>query len=192
MRLLRRHARFGGRGPKPKLTALRHLFRQTNSWLLTLGVDYWIEFGTLLGWHREANILSHDSDIDFGLPIEAYPVLCSAVDRLPRGITLHDSSQHHHGPKLYLQSEGWEADFYFHQECDENLCSTLRSDLPGDTLPFPRTDVYPLQQTEFLGAKTWVPHHPLRLLEHHFGYTGPDAILDRTTGYYRPRADVKR
>lgn len=191
LRLLHRHVRFGWRPNSAKLAALRRLFIGTNSWLRSLEVDYWLEFGTLLGWQREGGIIAHDTDIDFGLPIGAYPVLCAAQHQLPTGFTLHDSSHRHLGPKLYLQAEGWEADFYFHEMRDGKLCTTLRSDIAGDTLPFPSAMVFPLQTVNFLGEDTFVPHQPERLLEHHFGYIGPDAELDRKSGYYRPRTGIE-
>lgn len=30
------------------------------------GIDYWLEFGTLLGYYREHDFIAHDDDLDFG------------------------------------------------------------------------------------------------------------------------------
>ncbi len=187
LRLLLRHLRFGLRGPATRQAELAALFRIANTWLRGAGVDHWLAYGTLLGWHRERRLLPHDVDVDFGAPVAAYEILRRAASSLPPGCTLHDSSHRHHGPKLYLSRHGWEADIYFYTAEGNLLRSTECSRNPGETDPFPRDWIYPLHTDALLEAAVAVPAQAERLLVHHYRYLGPDAVRDPVTRYFRPR-----
>ena len=189
-RLLARHVRYPGftkSGRKSRAVALENLFLGVNAWLQESGAEYFLVYGTLLGWHREGRILGHDRDIDFGLPRADYPRLIAARKFLPEGFELWDTSWRQGGPKLYVTYRGWEADLYFFAEQEGRMRVILESDLPGDRLPFPRELLLPRQPATFLGAPTFVPAQPSAYLEHLYRYTGPDAELDPDTHYYRPR-----
>ena len=183
------HAAWSESGRRARAEALATLYRQVNAWLREAGVDYWICYGTLLGWSREQRILPHDRDVDFAAPINAYAALKAEESKLPPGFTLYDTSHRHGGPKLYVCYRGWDADIYFLVEHENTLRTIENSPNPGDTAPFPRDWFYPACTVDFLGAQTRVPAEPQRYLEHTYGYTGPDAELDPVTRYYRP---VKR
>jgi phosphorylcholine metabolism protein LicD len=196
-RLVGRHvrhadARFTVSGRRAKQQALATLFDGVNTFLRSSGCEHWIVFGTLLGCRRENAILAHDKDVDFGAPVEAYPELLAAAASLPPGFELFDTSWKHGGPKLYVAHQGWEADIYFFKEEGGKLSTILSSSLPGDTAPFPREWFYPPSEVEFLGKSTWIPASPDLYLAHTYGYTGADAVLDRNTGYYRPRTPLDR
>lgn len=186
-RLLLRHVRFGLAGRAARHQALATLFRTVNGHLRALGIDYWLAYGTLLGWHREGRILAHDYDVDFGLMEEHYPRLKETAARLPRGFTLHDTSHRHLGPKLYVEHRGWEADLYFFRATGDSLHMLERSLNPGEIAPFPRAWMFPLQPATMLGEATQVPAQPLPYLVHTYGYIGPDAVRDPVTRYFRPR-----
>lgn len=173
-----------------KTAALEILFRTVNAQLRALGVEYALAYGTLLGWHREGRLLPHDLDVDFGAAVEAFPAIWAARTKLPRGFTMHDTSHHHHGPKLYVSYRGWEADIYFYAEENGRLRSLERSRNPGDVAPFPREYFFPRQPAVFLGEPTFVPAQPVALLTHLYRYLGPDAVRDPVTRYFRPRAEV--
>lgn len=192
-RLFRRHLRYGPPGwpisnRSASLAALATLFRSVNQNLHSLGGDYWIVYGTLLGWHREGRILPHDYDVDFGAPVDRFEAILASLHRLPAGFNVRDNSHLHGGPKLCIDYEGWEADLYFYYPDSDQLRVHLRSDIPSDKLPFPRTWFYPARPATFLGEPTYVPARPLPYLEHLYGYIGPDAVRDPVTGYFRPRS----
>jgi hypothetical protein len=192
-RLARRHARYGrasfaGAASAAKDAALRRLFAPVNAHLTRLNCEHVIVYGTLLGWHRDGRLLPHDTDLDFGVPVAAYPTLRASGGTLPPGFTLHDTSHRHGGPKLYVECGGWEADIYFFAETDGRLLPHLISNEPGDSVPFPREWFYPRQPATFLGEPTFVPAQPVAYLEHLYRYLGPNAEKDPTTGYFRPRA----
>jgi hypothetical protein len=180
-------AHFSERGRRARAECLRALFVDVNAWMREAVPEYWVVYGSLLGWHREGRILAHDSDVDFGAPESSYPAIVAAAPRLPRGCVLHDTSHRHGGPKLYVSRGGWEADIYFFREENAMLTTILRSDIPSDTLPFPRDLFYPPKSAQFLGESTYVPAKPAAYLEHLYGYIGPDARFDRFTGLFKPR-----
>jgi hypothetical protein len=186
-RLLLRQLRYRWRGPGARQAELGALFRITNTWLRATGIEHWLAYGTLLGWHREGRLLPHDVDVDFGAPVAAYEVLRRAGHTLPRGCTLHDSSHRHHGPKLYVSRHGWEADIYFYTSEGDLLRSLERTANPGDAAPFPRDWIYPLRTDTLLDTAVAVPAQAERLLVHHYRYLGPDAVRDPVTRYFRPR-----
>lgn len=186
-RLLFRHLRYGWRGAPARTRELESLFLAVNAWLRACEVDHWLAYGTLLGWFRERRLLAHDTDVDFGAPIEAYEVLRHAASRLPAGFILRDSSHRHLGPKLYVSRHDWEADIYFYRAEAGQLQSTERTRNPGEAAPFPREFVFPLQTVTMLGAEARVPAQPELLLRHHYRYLGPDAVRDPVTRYFRPR-----
>jgi hypothetical protein len=173
------------------MNAMADVFRGVNSYLRDLGVDYWLVYGTLLGWHREGRILAHDRDVDFGAHADSFAKVWESRHRLPAGFKLRDTSQRHFGPKLYCEFRGWEADIYFFREAAGQLCSTERSPNPGDMRPFPRDYFYPAQPTRFLGESTWVPARPTDYLEHIYGYLGADAVRNPVTRFFEPSAKAR-
>jgi hypothetical protein len=172
--------------PRAKADALARLYLVVNGFLSELGVDYWLAWGTLLGFHREGAILAHDRDVDFGVLEDDYQRILGASARLPEGFTLHDTSCWHGGPKLYVDYRGWKADIYFYRRCEGVLRIFLTSRYPADTAPVPIDQVLPTRPATFLGRPTRVPARVVDHLVHCYGYIGPDAEQDHITGYYHP------
>ena len=190
LRLVLRHIRFFRPWDpvnKARVAALEDLFRGVNRFLRDLEIDYWLVFGTLLGYHREGGIISFDYDIDFGAHERDYQKILKHRGTLPHGFRMYDTSHRHPGPKLYIAYKGWEADIYFYEERDATLQCLLNSDVQGDKRPFPESYVYPLRETTFLGEKTFIPNQVEPYLVHMYGYIGRDAWQDRKTGYWHPR-----
>lgn len=188
-RLLWRHARYnplvlGASHREVVARQLGRLFVITNAFLREAGADYWLTFGTLLGQHREGQIIRGDKDVDFGLRESDYPRVKGAASHLPRGFRLHDTSERHLGPKLYVEWDGWEADLYFYRARQGWLLPLERGTFPGERSKIPDELVFPLQSATFLGQETRLPARPRELLEHHYGYLGSDAVRDRATGYF--------
>jgi hypothetical protein len=192
LRLLVRHVRFAHPLAPAARVAARHqalteLFRTVNHYLRDLGVEHWIVDGTLLGYHRQGDILAHDKDVDFGAHEREYDAIRSAGHRLPSGYRLYDTSHRHRGPKLYIAHQGWEADIYFYEDRGGQLRSYANEPTAGYAEPFPRGFVYPIAQAQFLGQPTCVPAQVVAYLHHAYGYIGADAVQDRATGYWRRR-----
>lgn len=189
-RLLIRHIRFFRSWQsenKAKLKALEELFKVTNRFLQDLGVEYWLAYGTLLGYHREERILSHDQDIDFGAHEKEYDRIRGGRHNLPPGFKMHDTTRKHPGPKLYITYKGWEADIYFYEDMDSHLRCYLASTIQGDLEPVPKNYVYPLKEAIFLREKTVIPNQTEAYLLHLYGYIGENAEQDKKTGYWHSR-----
>ncbi len=189
IRLLIRHIRFSwlfclGRHQQKKQATLIELYKTTNNFLSSLGVDYWLFHGTLLGYHREGRPLNGDVDIDFGVSEKAYQKIWQAQARLPIGYKMYDTSFNHYGPKLYITFNGWEADIYFFKDSDNQLHPYEKDPKAGCEIPFPKNFVYPLQTVCFLEERTYVPQQVEALLKHIYGYIGADAAQDKKTGYW--------
>jgi phosphorylcholine metabolism protein LicD len=60
------------------------MLEKVTTFLESLGVEYWLEGGTLLGVIREDRLLPWDNDIDISISEEYYDVLLQALPELKR------------------------------------------------------------------------------------------------------------
>ena len=187
-RLLLRHLRFNPflfpSARFNKELALNTLYRKTNRLLCEIEVEFWLDYGTLLGYFRQGGFLSNDKDIDFGAHEKEYPKILGLKKRLPKSFKMYDTSHKHRGPKLYITYQGWEADIYFYEERKGMLQNYENSKNPSETTPLSKELVYPIEKTEFLGEKTFVPTRTEAYLTHIYRYIGPDARFDKKSGYW--------
>ena len=180
------------KGPEDAiLNELCSLFVTVNGLLNNLGVDYWLEFGTLLGFYREKHLIRGDEDVDFGAQAKDFNRIWAARHLLPKSYRMVDASRYHNGPKLYFISPtGWEADIYFYKERSDKLQRILNSPYLVDKIPIPKSLIFPTKLSEFLGAQTRIPHKTKDYLEFSYHYIGYDAVIDPVSGYWSPRRDV--
>ncbi len=176
-------------GPQHRQQAraeLRHFYVGLNAFLQSLEVDYWLAYGTLLGYHRDSDLILGDSDIDFGLLASDYQRILDYRHRLPVGYELVDTSSKHGGPKLYVRAGLFAADLYFYQPEDEVLRVFLNSHYVADRTPVPREMILPTRPAQFLGQPTRIPNCTEELLLWTYRYLGSDGKLDHETGYWQP------
>lgn len=172
---------------KKKLQILDEIFRITNEYMQNTGATYWIDFGTLLGYHREGSILGHDIDVDFGAHESEFKKIWSQRNTLPRGFKLYDTSYKHRGPKLYFNYKGFDADIYFYEEKNGTLCSYESSHFESERTPYNKGLAFPVKETTFLGIKTFEPAQTKKYLEHIYNYLGSDGYRDSKTGYWHKK-----
>eukprot|EP01063_Lacrimia_lanifica_P038981 TRINITY_DN8426_c0_g3_i1.p1 TRINITY_DN8426_c0_g3~~TRINITY_DN8426_c0_g3_i1.p1 ORF type:complete len:380 (+),score=29.57 TRINITY_DN8426_c0_g3_i1:271-1410(+) len=60
------------------------LFYTVTQFMMDEQIDYWLEYGTLLGWWRDRRVLRYDHDIDIGMDEENWTKFMGKVDRLSR------------------------------------------------------------------------------------------------------------
>jgi hypothetical protein len=102
---------------KIRQAKLRKLLKALLVGLNTVGIKYWVDYGTLLGLYREGDIIRHDTDVDVCL----YPraenerlaeKMISLMDLLGSDFELRYYPKDH-GLNLYrIFSSGVYADFY--------------------------------------------------------------------------------
>ena len=175
-----------GHGAARRQARLQEVFRITNRFLRHLQVDYWLVYGTLLGYYRHGDVIRGDWDIDFGVLEQNAGRIWQARAQLPVGFKMYDTSHKHYGPKLYVVCDGWEADLYVHRDANGYLQSLEKSRFISEMTPVPRALVYPLQPATFLGEATSIPHAPLAYLQHLYHYIGEGGRRDMRTGYWYP------
>ncbi|MBT9583222.1 LicD family protein [bacterium] len=165
---------------------LRRFYVGLNGFLQSLEVDYWLAYGTLLGFHRDSDLILGDADIDFGLRVEDYQKVLDYQHRLPPGYQLIDTSHKHGGPKLYVRCGLFAADLYFYCSQGEHLHIYLNSHYVSDRTPVARHLIQPTQPAHFLGQPTRIPNCSEELLLWTYGYLGSDGRLDPETGFWHP------
>ena len=170
--------------PSSKKEILWDLFTETNHFLSNLNIDYWANFGTLLGFHREQDIMPHDTDIDFGCDDQFFEQIWNNKKNLSSGFKMFDSTSRHLGPKLYVSYKGFDADIYFYKNERDNLHTYEKTDWENYTRPIPTKLVYPLQEINVKRVKTMVPKNTKEYLEFIYGSLSADAQRNPKTGFW--------
>jgi hypothetical protein len=193
LRLLRRHFRFfsaffSESGKQEVRGVLQEIYEVCDDFMRRLDVRYFLDYGTLLGYHREGDIIKGDNDIDFGVFADDADTIWEGRHLLPPGFTLHDTSFGHGCPKFYVSYKGWEADLYCYQDLGTSLAWPTTSGYPCEREPVDKETVLPLKTANFLGRETWVPNKIEEYLQLRYQYTGPNAVRDLETGYFYRKA----
>ncbi|MDX1638569.1 MAG: LicD family protein [Balneolaceae bacterium] len=160
------------------------LFDICNRFLRSLDADYWVNYGTLLGFYRKQDLIPHDIDIDFGCRKCHYREILQNADRLGPDVTLHDTSARHYGPKLYLNYKGFDADIYFYDHTGGQLISYENTEWPNYRAPIPEEYVFPTRRYEIKGYYTRVPADTEQYLRTIYGNLSEHAKRNEDTGYW--------
>ena len=192
LKLLCRHLRHWRsfvsiQGKEEARQELRELYQLLCDFLQRAEVEFFLDAGTLLGQHRDGDIVLGDKDVDLGLFAEDFERVWEARALLPPGIVLRDTSFRHLSPKLHLEYKGWKGDLYFYERRGDTLVWESRKVYPCSSEAVPREEILPLRKVEFLDRHTAVPQKSEEFLKRRFGYLGPQALRDRRSGLYRPR-----
>lgn len=168
---------------------LWELFEYSNQFLKDIEIDYWVNFGTLLGFHRERNIIGHDIDIDYGCHERHYSEILANQNKLHPSLTLRDTSDRHNGPKLYMSYKGFDADIYFYKEERPYLYSYEKTDWKNYNAPVPSKHVFPTKTFEIKGIDTRIPNDRRAYLETIYGCLDKNAVRNPETGYWEQAPD---
>lgn len=176
------HIRMDGDDARKKI--LWELFGLSNAFLQELDIEYWVNFGTLLGFYREKDIISHDLDIDFGCHEENYSLILDNQDKLPEKLSLHDTTFKHHGPKLYMSYKGFDADIYFYRTDEDNLYSYEKTHWENYNAPIPKKFTFPTEPLSIDGIDTRIPAKTEEYLRTIYGNLSASARRNPETGYW--------
>ncbi len=175
---------FPGRYQAKRQEILRKMVVETNHFLSQTGVDYWLDFGTLLGFYREENIIPHDVDVDFSLMESSYEKVKASEHLLPKEFKFYDTSFRHHGPKLYLSYKGFDVDLYFYQDLGSTIRSFEKTKWKNEVQEIPKSLVFPLATAYFFEEDTHVPAKVKGYLEYLYSYIGRGGKRDLETGFW--------
>jgi len=114
---------------------LRRLLRDVSAVLNANGIDYWCDFGTLLGLVREADLILGDKDVDLSVPIEEKRrVMALAPAFAERGYRVTDQGgAARRLLRVFDTRTPFYADLYPYERAGEMLRSVLNS--PSEDLP---------------------------------------------------------
>jgi len=134
--------------------------------LNTHGIDYWCDFGTLLGYYRDHDVIRNDYDVDLCLMEDERPRLISLVAAFKaRGYTLNDSNG---TTKLVIRivndRTNYFADAYIYKPDGATARSTFRS-----VEDVPMALIANRVAVPFLGGRIRVPGDVEPLLLHRYG-----------------------
>ncbi|MBV6646817.1 MAG: LicD family protein [Cyclobacteriaceae bacterium] len=181
-----------GRYQDQKLRNLQKLFEVANGFLQQIQVEYWLDYGTLLGYHREQGIIPHDIDVDLGVSEKYYHTIWEQRHLLPRGFKMYDTSYKHRGPKLFISYRGLDADLYMYEDLGDSIRCYENAHFQNEIQKCPKKLFFPLKESIFLDQKTLVPVDPEGYLKFLYGYIGSDAKRDLTTGFWHKNESAKQ
>ncbi|MEO9870108.1 LicD family protein [Ekhidna sp.] len=173
-----------GQYRKRKLQILEDMFRKSVSVLKESGEPYWLDFGTLLGYHRTGGIIPHDIDIDVAMMESSYEAVRNLKGKMPSGLRFYDTSINHEGPKIYFSYKGYDFDIFFYEEEEDTIRTFVEADYPNERQHIPRKLVFPLKKDAFLGEEVTVPFDTKGYLELMYGYLGTGGWRDQKTGLW--------
>ncbi|MEQ9402707.1 MAG: LicD family protein [Cyclobacteriaceae bacterium] len=174
---------------KKKIKILEDLFKISAKTIEKSGEEFWLDFGTLLGYHREKGIIPHDIDVDFAMHEKSYQKVLDMQGSIPPELKLYDTTEKHNGPKMYFSYKGFDVDIYFYEDLGDSMKSYEKSHFPNERQEIPKDLIYPLQQIELFGEKGYVPSKTEEYLEHIYGYIGRNGRRDPVTGFWSEKND---
>ena len=148
-------------------TALRRLVPGVCAVLEAHGIDYWCDFGTLLGLYRERDIIRGDKDADLAIVESELPRVLALSDALrARGYALTDrGGRAGNVVRVYDPRTGYYVDVYPYRADGDVLRSLVAS--PQEDIP--SALVARRVATSFLGATVRVPDDIEGVLRHRYG-----------------------
>lgn len=182
----KRVARFMVEGPM--------LLKTFSDAMYEAGIDFWLEFGTLLGYYREHDFIKHDFDLDFGVMREDAPRVKAALESHGFELLRTFYCEKNNGyEECYKLGETTLDIFYFHVEGETIkahefiLLADWKSVEIGKHYPAQVREVtyryHGLQEAEFKGVKVQIPAEPAEHLEAQYGknFMIPDPNFDEDT-----------
>ncbi len=160
------------------------MLRKSAGFLNLIGEEYWIDFGTLLGFFREKGIIPHDIDVDFSIHESSYQKILANMDKIPDGFIFYDTSKNHYGPKCYLSFKGFDVDIYCYEDLGDKMRSYENSRYHNERQKIPKHLIYPLREEKLLGTRIFVPANPKKYLEFIYGSLSKDAQRDKNSGFW--------
>eukprot|EP00894_Picocystis_sp_ML_P004040 jgi/Pico_ML_1/54557/g4889.t1 len=152
---------------------LRDIFLTVVPVLNETNVDYWADFGTLLGMHREGDLILHDNDVDVVLLDPDWKEIIPALEKTleSRGYQLKvTETVDKETGKLYTWVRVWGLCGAFADLYAANLCQDGDMiKLYNEGLKIPKRLIFPRRSMRFRGTEVSVPGRIEDVLEYRYG-----------------------
>jgi glycosyltransferase involved in cell wall biosynthesis len=182
---------FFSRRRVPRRQLCEKLLRAATQLLKASEMEFWAEYGTLLGVHRSQSLLPHELDVDLSIMEESVPKLLANVHRLDPAFEFYDTSARHNGPKFGIMHRkyGGNCDFYVYRRMEGGqLRICLGDEWKGtmDARDVPEELIFPLQPAQIDDVDVMRPNKTEDYLAHRYGYIGYPAVRKGDgSGHYR-------
>ena len=132
-----------------------------------LKCDYWIDFGTLLGFYRQGEFLETDPDIDIGVKREDQDKIFDAICEIRKyyNVSVRVENGYLAGYKIYCEDTWIDIAFYFKYE-DKRIWTISQWE---QVMVFDEKYFNELQELEVKGVKFKVPNHLEELMVLKYG-----------------------
>lgn len=186
-----------------KKIALSNLLEITDS-LRKYNVTHWITDGTLLGYYREGDFITHDTDTDIGVMYSTFSK--SALDSiLSKGFKLvHIFGEPNNSLELAFTKSGVKTDIFFFYEKGDKLYHSAFTDLShrGYTRIDYSYNKFGVSEVDFLGYKFYAPDNIIDFIVTKYGENWKTPIIKWNwatspknavnTGIYLYRAECEK
>lgn len=151
------------------------------------GTKVFIVYGTLLGKIRQNDIICYDLDLDFGISSHEYERIKKYILKQKRKDLIIDVKDFLGSKSIQIidKKTNLNADIFPYSINEETCCreiSAIFSEyiLGEDSHHYPKDWIFPVQETDFLGRKCYIPNKPEKLLETWYSksYMTPDKVCD--------------
>jgi fukutin len=149
-----------------KSTALNNLIDLSNI-LEKFQVKFWIQDGTLLGYYRHNDFISHDTDTDLGIDFSSFNPKC-LLEILNMGFSIkHIFGYIEDSLEIALERNGVKTDLFFHYIIGNNQyhCAFLNDIIRIDYI----YKKFNTKQIEFLNHKFPAPENELDYIKTKYG-----------------------
>lgn len=149
---------------------LRLLLGLTDGFLRNHRIEYWIDFGVLLGAVRHRGLIPWDHDLDIGLDSENFRRLVEICKRSGEAGPLKFEWACPHVYR-FTHEDTW-VDIFEYERRDDLLCPALSiADREGDPCyaDHPRGDIYPLRSLQIFGRAYPAPGQAEACLRRYYG-----------------------
>ena len=142
--------------------------------------DYWLDYGTLLGFVRDGKIIGHDIDMDFGIKINNGVVLAKQLGNYGFKLTQQTIVDGKITTEMYLyKGVGFDIFYYFDEDnkvvtypwltSDHSVPQKIAYEQNRGELSRTVFTKFATKEIEFYGIKFRVPEDSDRYLKEHFG-----------------------
>jgi hypothetical protein len=179
------------RGKMPHRQLCELLLRAGTKFLDACGVEFWADYGTLLGIYRSGVLLPQERNVDLALMEESFSLLMQNVHLLDADFEFCDLSNSEDGPRGAIRHRkfGGNCDLFVYRRLaghELGICLGEAHHGTMDARNIPVEMVFPLHPSKIYNFTVKCPAQTREYLIHRYGYIDAPAVLkDDGSGHYR-------